>query len=122
VLIGKLNLARWERWSIDERDSILRFLKVWFDNSLRADTVDGNDIDALLCGMARADIPLAPYLTDLATHPVALLAFYEANAHVIFKKGKLANGFWKEAPSAAQSVVEFLGTPGVRDLLDHANK
>jgi hypothetical protein len=125
VLLDKLKLAQWENWPKRQQQAIRQVIDLWF-----ADTVaeleslageqlytDGSHIDALLCGIAHAGLPLAAYLEKLASHDVALKACFDWHAHAFFKRKRLGDGFWKGCPQAEAEVVAFYESQPVRQRL-----
>jgi hypothetical protein len=117
VLLEKLKLAHWNTWSEQRRVVVKRVIDVWFAGCLGADQVDGSEIDNLLCGIARADLPLDEYLDALAEHPDELQAFFEIHSHAFFKRGRLGDSFWKDHPVGELAVLDFLSTSTVQERL-----
>jgi hypothetical protein len=96
IVIGKLALANWRQWSAAEQKVIEQFLDAWFECALANDLASaaegwiGTDAESVLCGMARAGLPLdrrllrlhdelaAPVLADLTKrYPGNLSPFWE---------------------------------------------
>jgi hypothetical protein len=96
IVLGKLSLANWRSWSASEQRAVEGFVDAWFECALARDLEDadewsiGAEAEGVLCGAARAGLPLerwlvrlhepvaAPVLADLkARHPSRLSAFWE---------------------------------------------
>ena len=118
VLLEKLKLAHWQSWPEHRRAVVKRVIDVWYDECLDADRVGGSDIDDLLCGIARADLPLDEYLDALSKHPEDLQAFFDLHAHAFFKRGRLGTAFWKDNTVGELAVLDFLDAPAVREQLE----
>ena len=104
VLGRKLREARWETWSALERQAILQV----FDRQLQL-ALEGNDgaeIDGLLCGLACAELDLAPHLSRVGADPARVLALYTWHANEL-EAGALANGFWSDAPQGATQLLAW---------------
>jgi hypothetical protein len=125
VLLGKLKRANWKGWSLRRQEAIKHMIDIWFADEIA--TLEGaadderhfigSELDPLLCGIARADIPLRPYLELLADHDVALKFFHECNIDSLLKKKRLSNPFWPDCPDAAAEVIAFLNAPPIRERL-----
>ena len=96
IVIGKLALANWRAWSVSEQRVIEELLDAWFECALARDLIEadvgwtGTEAESVICGAARAGMPLqhwlvrlhdpsaAPVLADLkARFPGQLSAFWE---------------------------------------------
>jgi hypothetical protein len=96
IVIGKLDLANWRSWDAGERGAIEDFLDAWFEWAIARDLADaddgyiGTEAESVLCGAARAGLPISrwlirlhdplvgPVLTDLKKRfPDRLSAFWE---------------------------------------------
>lgn len=109
IVLGKLSLAEWQNWCSDERLAIQTFVDAWFDHAVATDLAEvdkgwiGWDAEAVLCGAARAGLPLTPYLERLRKPELQPL--------VIDLKERLSSdpsGFWQEAPNGLQELQTFL--------------
>jgi len=96
IVLGKLRPANLHSWSADERAAIEALVEAWFDRALADDLTEaaegwvGWETESVLCGAARAGLPLtrllarlqepdaAPVLADLRERsPDGLSAFWE---------------------------------------------
>ncbi len=109
VVLGKLRLAGWGAWSRSEREAVLGFLSAWFDRvaqALAADEGAAADVEELLCGLARADLDLAPYLQRLEEPEIARcltqLAGWEP------RDPAKPEGFWVDAADGWRRLANFL--------------
>ena len=125
VLLDKLKRAQWNNWPKHQQQAVQCVIEAWFADRLAALEsltteqlyFDGASIDALLCGIAHAGLPLAPYLEALATHQAALKACFDWHAHAFFKRRHLGDGFWKNCPQAEAEVMAFYESPPIRERL-----
>ncbi|ESQ77210.1 hypothetical protein [Asticcacaulis sp. AC402] len=115
--LGKLPLAGWGKWHKSERAAIIAFVEAWYDLVIEEVPADGMKIDDLLCGIARADIPLKPYLDKLAGKLEALVAYCEHQSVYLDKKDRLCNAFWNNAHEGEAQVIAFLRAEPVAGLL-----
>lgn len=126
VLLDKLRRADWQGWPARRQKAVRGVIDRWFADTIAEFEVptveepwrDGSRVDALLCGIAHAGVPLAPYLNELAEHPIALRACFSRHAHAFFKRKRLGDGFWSDCRGAEAEVVAFYELPRVRKLLD----
>jgi len=71
IVLGKLHLAGWRSWSLVEQRTIEAFIDAWFERALVSDLAAANDgwisseTESMLCGAARAGIPLERWLVRL---------------------------------------------------------
>lgn len=71
IVLNKLTLANWTAWPVEERQVIETVVDIWFDSALAQDLEDacdgwvGRAAESVLCGAARACIPLTPWLMRL---------------------------------------------------------
>jgi hypothetical protein len=109
IVLGKLRLGRWNDWPDRQRSAVKRVIDAWFADCLNdSDRADGSEIDQLLCGIARADLPIAEYLEALSKRPLELLFFVDVHEARLAMKKRLANEFWKDVPAAAATVIDFI--------------
>jgi len=118
ILLEKLKLAHWQTWPATRRAAVKRVIDVWFAECLDSQPT-GSDIDDMLCGIARADLALDEYLEVLAKRPDELRAFFAIHAQAFFKRGRLADGLWKDHTVGELAVLDFFDTPAVREQLGH---
>lgn len=117
VLLEKLKLAHWQKWPERRRATVKRVIDVWFADCLETDH-EGTDIDELLCGIARADLPLDEYLDVLSKRPEDLQAFFDIHAPTYLRRGRLSTNVWKDNPVGELAVLDFFNAPAVRDQID----
>lgn len=109
IVLGKLALAGWKTWAPDERQAIEDFVDAWFEQAVRQDLASFEADDNLqfaeevLCGAARAGLPISTWLHRLSD---------PANAPVLddlrerFDRGM--SGFWADAPEGVEEIGAFL--------------
>jgi hypothetical protein len=125
VLLDKLKRAQWENWPKARKQAVQRVLDLWFADTIaeleslagQDHYVSGSQIDAMLCGIAHAGLPLAPYLGELARHETALKACFDWHANSFFKRKTLGSGFWDDCRAAEAEIVAFYESPPVRERL-----
>jgi hypothetical protein len=108
IVLGKLALARWEIWSVAERKAVLEFIDAWFSAALAQDLVHAEDgwIDqtqTILCGMARAGLPLTDWLIRL-TEP----AYESILADLRQRFPRNLSPFWDDAPDGFAQLSAVL--------------
>jgi hypothetical protein len=96
IVLRKLQLAGWRSWSPNEQRAIEAFVDAWFERALASDVAEadngwiGTEAESVLCGAARAGMPLerwlirlnepdaAPVLADMQKRfPAEMSAFWE---------------------------------------------
>jgi hypothetical protein len=125
VLLDKLKLAQWENWPKSRKQAVQRVIDLWFADTIvelesragQDEYVRGSRIDAMLCGIAHAGLPLAPYLGELAQHEAALKACFDWHANSFFKRKRLGDGFWQDVRQAEAEVVAFYESSPIRERL-----
>jgi hypothetical protein len=117
VLLEKLKLAHWQAWPEGRRAAVKQVIDLWFTACLDADH-EGADIDDLLCGIARADLPLDEYLDILSKRPEDLHAFFDIHAPTYIRRGRLSTAFWKTNTVGELAVLDFFSAPAVQDQID----
>lgn len=108
IVLGKLALARWETWQAEEREAVLEFIDAWFSTAIEQDLLNAGDgwIDqtqAILCGMARAGLPIADWLirlTEPANEPIL------ADLRQRYLRG--LSPFWEDAPEGFAQLSTVL--------------
>ena len=123
IVLGKLKLAEWQYWPKEEYRAVQTFVDAWFDAEALAvkpsdDGYYSSRIDELICGVARAEIALEPYLKRLLDHPAALAELYYSNDETRSDKDRLFSGFWDDVdPAVIAGVKAFLRSDAVLDAL-----
>jgi hypothetical protein len=109
IVLGKLSLAGWRSWTFDEQRAIEGFIDAWFEKALESDLADagegwiGTDAESVLCGAARAGMPLRPWLLRLLA-PDATPVLAEMRQRF---PGDMSP-FWEDAPEALQELSTIL--------------
>jgi hypothetical protein len=116
LLLEKLKLARWQNWPEQRRAVVKGVIDIWYAECLSDH--EGTDIDELLCGIARADLPLDEYLDVLSKRPEDLQAFFDIHAPTYIRRGRLGTHAWKDNPVGELAVLDFFSAPAVRDQID----
>ncbi|WP_156442858.1 MULTISPECIES: hypothetical protein [unclassified Sphingomonas] len=109
IVIGKLSLANWRAWSEPKRRALEAFLDAWFEWALVLDSAEadegwiGTEAESVLCGAARAGLPLRGWLTRL-NEPFAAPVFVDL-------KERFPNElspFWEDAPGGFAELSAIL--------------
>jgi hypothetical protein len=117
IVLGTLRLAGWNAWPPDQREAIESLIDLWFDHALARDLVEAEDwivaseAESVLCGAARADLDLSPWLARLAeasAEPVRT-AISERFAKDL-ARGRIP-GFWEDAPEGWRAMAAVVA-PG----------
>jgi hypothetical protein len=109
VVLGKLRLAGWNSWPPAERLVIETFINEWFEYSLAADVKRsddgwmGGEAESVLCGAARAGLPLARWLSRLCD-PVAGPVLADLAA----RYPNELSGFWEDEPEGMNQLASVL--------------
>jgi hypothetical protein len=120
LVVGALSRAEWNDWPAREREAIAAFLRTWLDRwaSERLIDIRWGEIDALLCGVARAGLDVTPYLRRLLA-PENLLGLRELHAldGEAAARGAEPENFWEDAPENWRRLTDFLTSAEVREHL-----
>ena len=109
IVLGKLSLAKWRSWAANEQLVIEAFIDAWFDHAIVSDLAGveegwvGSEGERVLCGAARAGLPLDRQLLRLAEPDAAPVL---TNMQEQFPSKP--SGFWADASSAFGKVRSFL--------------
>lgn len=109
IVIGKLALADWRTWSESEQGVIQEFLDAWFDQALARDLADvaegwiGTEAEGVLCGAARAGLPLQRWLLRLH-EPVAGPVL----ADLTKRFPRRLSPFWEDTPKGFTELASSL--------------
>lgn len=109
IVLGKLALADWRSWALDEQCAIESLVDAWFDQSLKNDLADadegyiGMDAESVLCGAARAAMPLRRWLLRFSAPDAAPLL---ADMRRRFPSDM--SSFWKFAPDGLKELSSIL--------------
>ncbi|WP_260598606.1 hypothetical protein [Sphingomonas endolithica] len=109
VVLGKLPLAGWRSWAPNEQRVIEAFTDAWFEQALASDLAEADDgwigtgAESVLCGAARAEMPLERWLVRLSKPDAAPVL---ADLKQRFS-GEMS-GFWEYAPVGFQALSTIL--------------
>jgi hypothetical protein len=109
IVLGKLALAGWRSWAPNEQRMIEAFTDAWFEQALASDLTEaddgwmGMDAESVLCGAARAGMPLERWLIRLSK-PDAQPVLSE----LIKRFPSEMSGFWEYAPVGLQELSAIL--------------
>lgn len=109
IVLGKLKLADWRSWSVDEQRVVEAFVGAWFERALASDVAEaddgwiGTDAESVLCGAARAGMPLERWLVRLHDPGAAPIL---ADMQKRFPSEMSA--FWEDAPLGFREISTIL--------------
>ena len=109
IVLGKLPLAGWRSWSPEEQRVVEQFVDAWFEQALASDLAEadegwvGEEAESVLCGAARAGIPLDHWLMRLSAPTAAPVL---ADMQRRYPGGMSA--FWEYAPAGLQQLSTIL--------------
>ena len=109
IVLGKLPLADWRSWTSDEQHVVEQFVDAWFEQALASDLTEadggwiGDDAESVMCGAARAGIPLNQYLM-LLSDPSAAPVLADMQKRY---PGEMS-AFWDYAPAGLQQLSMIL--------------
>ncbi|MEP7006030.1 MAG: hypothetical protein ABI810_08615 [Sphingomonas bacterium] len=126
VIAGRLKMSQWESWPAAQRDAVLNLFETAFLSALESQGQGWMDIENWLCGLARLDRPLEPFLLAWAQAMSAeaglqLSRFVQGNAKRLARGDSIASGFWEDVDiSVRQQVSAWLLSEQVRHRLEVA--
>lgn len=108
IVLGKLSLAGWRSWALDEQQAITAFVDAWFERALASDVAEADDgfgaeAESVLCGAARAGMPLERWLIRLHEPDAAPVL---ADMQKRFPADMSA--FWEDAPLGFREISTIL--------------
>jgi len=115
VVTCAIHSAGFHSWPGSRRQVVSRF----FDEmviDLLATEGRGFELDSWVCAIARLHVDLAPLLAQIAANRARLIEWYEVNSRPLID-GRLANGFWDEAPKERKQVVEWFQSPQTQQII-----
>ena len=109
IVLGKLKLANWRSWPSAEQQAIEVVVDAWFEQALGNDLAEaadgwiGTEAESVLCGAARAGIPLERWLVRLHEPDAApVLADMQSRF-----PGEMSP-FWEFVPTGFQAMSTIL--------------
>jgi hypothetical protein len=113
IVLGKLRLAEWRLWPAIEQEIIETFVDAWFELALTGDLEAADDgwsdteTESVLCGAARAGLPITPWLLRLHD-PVAAPVLSDLKDRYPTQ----LSAFWQDTPEglAELSTIFSQGT------------
>ena len=109
IVLGKLRLAKWRSWSLAEQETIEAFEDAWFELALARDLAAADDgwgdteTESVLCGAARAGLPITSWLLRLHD-PVAAPVLADLKKRF----PSHLSGFWEQAPEGFREMSTIL--------------
>lgn len=127
MIAGKLQLAAWRSWPIEQQDAISTFMLAAFEAALSRHPEDGAPAADWLCARCLLGEPPQPAFALWLSTPspmaaLQLAAFVLDEARKIRRYGDVRGGFWDDVEFAArQDVARLLDCDDVIDALDAAS-
>ena len=109
IVLSKLVLADWRSWSLEEQQAIECFVDAWFEQARESDLAEadegyiGMDAESVLCGAARAAMPLRRWLLRLSAPDAAPLL-----ADMQRRFPREMSPFWDLAPEGLKEMSTIL--------------
>lgn len=109
IVLGKLALAGWQSWTSNEQKAVEQFVDAWFEQALASDLAEaedgwiGTDAESVLCGAARAGMPLERWLLRLSESSAAPVL-----AEMRDRFPSEMSPFWEDAPAGLQGLSTIL--------------
>jgi len=109
IVLRKLHLAGWRSWSPNEQRAIEEFVGAWFEQALASDVAEadngwiGMEAESVLCGAARAGMPLERWLIRLHEPDAAPVL-----ADMRKRFPAEMSPFWEDEPSGFREISTIL--------------
>lgn len=109
IVLGKLKLAHWQSWPRGERAAIQTLVDAWFERVLANDLIEaaegwvGWEAEGVLCGAARAGLPLTRLLARLQEPDAAIVL-----ADLKKRSPDQLSPFWEDAPAGLGALSAIL--------------
>lgn len=109
IVLGKLALANWRSWPDGQRRAVEDLIDAWFGQALSQDLAEagdgwvGREAESVLCGAARAGLPLARWLARLREPEAAPVLGDLRN-----RFPRHLSDFWKSAPAGLEELSKAL--------------
>ena len=116
VVTRAIHTAGFHSWPDARQAALTRYFEEVIGDLLGTEGA-GFEIDSWICALGRLHVELAPFLTRIAASRPRLIEFYEVNSQPLID-GRLANGFWDEAPEEQKQVVEWFRSPETQKLIE----
>jgi hypothetical protein len=110
IVLGKVGLASWQGWPAREQKIIEDFVDAWFELALIRDLADaeddwlGSEAEGVLCGAARAGMPISGLLSRLQ-EPDAAPVLDDLKDRF----PERLSGFWADAPEGLDELSKVIG-------------
>ena len=109
IVLGKLRLADWRSWPVDEQIAVEAAVDAWIDLAIardRSEAADGFvgwETESVLCGAARAGFPLARWQARLKD-PAAAAVLSDLKSRFPDE----LSGFWEDVPDGRAQLRALL--------------
>jgi hypothetical protein len=115
VVTRAIHTAGFHSWPDSRRNALTRYFEEVVGDLLSTEG-SGAEIDSWICALGRLHVGLAPFLARIAANRPRLIEFYERNSQPLID-GRLANGFWDDAPEERKQVLEWFRSPETRKMI-----
>jgi hypothetical protein len=115
VVTRAIHTAGFHSWPDSRRTALTRFFEEVVGDLLVTEG-SGFEIDSWICALGRLHVGCAPFLRRIAVSRPRLIELYEVNSQPL-AAGRLANGFWDDAPEEQKQVVEWFRSPETRKII-----
>jgi hypothetical protein len=108
IRLDKLWRMGWRTWPAWECEPLERFVREWLESLLAKRGDDARNVDALVCGAARAEIDIDPMLVRIGQAPDMAQTLFELNSTSFWKHGGPSNAFWPQIGPARDVFIRWL--------------
>src|SRR6266516_2556115 len=116
VVTRAIHTAGFHSWSDSRKKALSRYFDA-VTSDLLATEDSGFELDSWICALGRLHIDLTPFLARIAANRPRLVELYEVNSQPLVD-GRLANGFWDEAPQEQKQVVGWFQSAETKKLIE----
>jgi hypothetical protein len=116
VVTRAVHTAGYRSWPHPRRKALTQYFEEVIGDLLGTEG-SGFEIDSWICALGRLHVELGPFLTCIAANSSRLIEFYEVNSQRLVD-GRLANGFWDDAPEGQKQVVDWFRSAETQKLIE----
>jgi len=103
-----------QSWPSIRRESLTIFLDAVINNAISSG--DYFRLDDWLCAIARMELDVLPFLSQIETSPAAIVEYFAENAECL-RNDKLCNAFWELPNAGHDAIVTWFKSNRVRKIV-----
>jgi hypothetical protein len=115
VVARAIYTSGYHSWPEHQRQSVANYFDTMMNDLINTED-SGTEIDSWICALGRLHVDLAPFLRLIAAKGPRLIEYYEINSQPLID-GRLANGFWDDAPSEKNQIMNWFRSPGIQEAI-----